>query len=229
MSVEYDSTEFVDTDFQNHKTLTGATSTGSGPLKPAIAPRAPSREEVDTRLTETQRQIAELQRAQEEVQRKRDALAEVRRRQTEFETGRPEMIAHLTRGLGLLEQAEFTARRDAEQMARTLADFKDALRKLQMIDAQTWSQDSFDIELTRALTTIENSRMEWNAARLKFPVLAGENGTGTPAAETRPPAPALTDLTLLQLCKLGLGLTLPLAIVGLAATALLAFIWLRGH
>ena len=233
MSVEYDTTEFVDTDFQTHKTLTaltGVTATGPAAHSASLTPRAPSREEVDARLTDTQRQIAELQRAQEEVQRKRDALAEVRRRQTEFETGRPEMIAHLTRGMGLLEKAEFTARRDAEQMARALADFQEALRKLQKIDAQTWSQESFDVELTRALTSIENARMEWNSARLKFPVLAGENGGAGEGAEVeKPAAPALTELSLLQLCKLGLGLTLPLAIVALLATGLLAVIWLRGH
>jgi chromosome segregation ATPase len=229
MSAEYDATEFVDTDFQTHKTLTGATATGTAALSASLKPRAPNREEVDARLTDTQRQIAELQRAQEEVQRKRDALAEVRRRQTEFEAGRPEMIAHLTRGLSLLEKAEFSARRDAEQMARTLADFQEALRKLQMIDPQTWSQESFDVELTRALTAIENARMEWNSARLKFSVLAGDTGSGTGAEAEKPPPPALTELSLLQLCKLGLGLTLPLAIVALLATALLAVIWLRGH
>jgi len=230
MSAEYDATEFVDTDFQAHKTLTGATATGPATTSAAnLSPRAPSREEVNARITDAQKQLADLQRAQEEVQRKRDALAEVRRRQTEFETGRPEMIAHLTRGLGLLEKAEFAARRDAEQMARTLADFREALRKLQMIDAQAWSQESFDLELTRALTAIENARMEWNSARLKFPVLAGDGGSVSGAGAEKPPAPALTELSLFQLCKLGLGLTLPLALVALLALGVLAAIWLRGH
>jgi hypothetical protein len=230
MSAEYDTTEFVDTDFQAHKTLGGAALTGTttaasgGPTH-----RAPSREDVEVRITDAHKQLAELQRAQEEVQRKRDALAEVRRRQTEFEAGRPEMIAHLTRGLGLLEKAEFTARRDAEQMARTLADFREALRKLQVIDAQSWSQESFDLELTRALTSIENARMEWNSARLKFPVLAGDSGSSPGATAEKPPPPSLTELGLLQLCKLGLGLTLPLAIVALLALGVLAAIWLRGH
>jgi hypothetical protein len=39
------------------------------------------------------------------------------------------MIHNLTRGLGLLEEAEFNTRRDAEQMVKTIGDFRDALEK----------------------------------------------------------------------------------------------------
>ena len=78
-------------------------------------------------------------------------------------------------GVGLLEEAEFAARREAEQMVKTLGDFRTALAKIQAIHDEAWTKENFQIELTRALTTIENARMEWNSARLKLPVLAGEN------------------------------------------------------
>ena len=97
------------------------------------------------------------------------------------------MVHSLTRGLGLLEEAEFNARRDAEQMVKTVADFRDALDKLQGIHDETWNKETFSVELTRALTTIENARMEWNAARLKFPILSGET-TANPETENVPTA-----------------------------------------
>src|SRR5258706_888000 len=130
MASNYDATEFVDTDFQAQKTpatspYAGATSSTT------ISPRAPTREEVDLKVTEAQQKLAELKRAQEELERERSALEELRRRQSEFQTGRQAMIHNLTRGLGLLEESEFTARRDAEQMAKTLADFRDALTKIE--------------------------------------------------------------------------------------------------
>ena len=71
-------------------------------------------------VSEKQIKLAELKRAQEELERERAGLEELRRRQMEFQTGRAEMLQHLTRGIGLLEAAELAARRETEQMARTL-------------------------------------------------------------------------------------------------------------
>src|SRR6266513_47147 len=128
MSSEYDATEFVDTDFQAQKATQTAASALAGSMK-----RAPTREEVDVKVTEAQQKLTELKRAQQELERERASLEELRRRQAEFQTGRQEMLQNLTRGVGLLEEAEFTARRDAEQMAKTLADFRDALSKVEVI------------------------------------------------------------------------------------------------
>ena len=130
MSKEYDATEFVDGDFQSRKSPFSATSAGAGQSQ-----RAPTREEVDSRVAEAQQKLAELKRAQEDLERQRSALEETRRRQIEFQTGRQEMIHNLTRGLGLLEEAEFSARRDTEQMAKALVDLRDALSKIEEQDA----------------------------------------------------------------------------------------------
>ena len=179
---------------------------------------APTREDVDRKVVEAQQKLVELKRAQEELERERAGLEELRRRQTEFQTGRQEIIQQLTRGLGLLEEAEFAARRDAEQMVKTLGDFRDALAKVQAIHDETWTKENFQIELTRALTAIENARMEWNSARLKLPVLAGESQPAA-TAEKNPvaAAPSLADLGFGQLCKIGFALTWPLLLVALGA------------
>src|SRR5208283_1138484 len=210
MASDYDATEFVDTDFQAQKSPYG-TPAPNDPL------RAPTRDEVDRKVVEAQQKLAELKRAQEDLERERAALEELRRRQTEFQTGRQEMIHHLTRGLGLLEEAEFNARRDAEQMVKTVADFRDALDKIQAIHDEIWTKDNFSIELTRALTTIENARMEWNSARLKFNVLAGETkeAAGPEAAEA-PAASPLANASFGELCRFGLAMTWPLVLVALA-------------
>src|ERR1035438_10434737 len=148
MAAEYDATEFVDTDFQAHQTP-GASLTD--PL------RAPTREEVDRKVVEAQRKLAELKRAQEDLERERATLEELRRRQLEFQTGRQEMVRNLTRGLGLLEDAEFNARRDAEQMVRTVTDFRDALQRIQAIHDEIWTKENFQIELTDRKSTRLNS------------------------------------------------------------------------
>jgi hypothetical protein len=222
MASDYDATEFVDTDFQAHKSPFGAPAPAGDPL------RAPTRDEVDRKVVEAQQKLAELKRAQEDLERERAALEELRRRQTEFQTGRQEMIHHLTRGLGLLEEAEFNARRDAEQMVKTVTDFRDALDKIQAIHDETWTKENFSIELTRSLTTIENARMEWNSARLKFPVLSGETGEEAgPEAAPTPAASPLADASFGELCRFGLAMTWPLVLVALAALFVLVAVLLR--
>ena len=219
MAGEYDSTEFIDTDFP--------TKTSQGPAFGSPL-RAPSREEVDRKVVEAQQKLVELKRAQEELERERSGLEELRRRQLEFQTGRQEMLQQLTRGLGLLEESEFEARRDAELMSRTASDFREAVAKIQTIHDEAWTKENFQIELTRALTTVENARMEWNAARLKLPLLAGETKGGE-AAELDGTAAAnatLAELDFRQLCKIGLALTWPL-LLGIGALGGLLVVLLR--
>ena len=217
MASEYDPSEFIDSDFQSARKAGVPVTSGSSAL--ATDPnRAPSREEVEAKVTDMQSKLAELRRAQQELERERSDLEETRRRQSEFTKGRQEMEQHLTRGITLLEEAEFAARRDAEQMAKALVDLRDALAKVQSVHEESWTKDNFNTELTRALTAVENARMEWNSARLKFPLLNGEVQQPTPEA-----APTgeftqniLRERSYAELCKMGLALTWPIALVGLA-------------
>jgi hypothetical protein len=220
MAAEYDSTEFVDTDFQTQKSRFAA---------PAADPlRAPTRDEVDRKVVEAQQKLAELKRAQDSLERERASLEELRRRQSEFQTGRQEMIHNLTRGLGLLEEAEFNQRHEAEQMVKTIADFRDALAKIEAVRDETWTKENFSTELTRALTAIENARMEWNTARLKLPALSPEALKKTEVESTPPPAASpFTGLCFGELCKIGLAMTWPLMLVALGALGIFIAILVR--
>src|SRR5438128_1285874 len=70
MASEFDETDFVDGDFHAaQKSPFVASSTGG-------AARPPTREELDSRVTETQQQLMELKRAQEGLERERAAPEE---------------------------------------------------------------------------------------------------------------------------------------------------------
>ncbi len=71
MASDYDATEFVDADFQAHKSPQDTASALAGALQ-----RAPTREEVDAKVSEAQQKLAELKHAQEELERERAALEE---------------------------------------------------------------------------------------------------------------------------------------------------------
>ena len=221
MASQFDESDFVDSDYQSAKT------SSPGPVASVMA-RPPTREELDTEVGKAHQKLAELKRIQDELERERAALEEARRRRIEFQTGREEMLQNLTRGIGLLEKAEFTARSDAEQMTKTLSGLREALTHVQAIREESWNQENWNLELTRALTSIENSRMEWNGARLKWPVLSGQlsqpldGATGPAAAKDR-----LAEKSFGQLCKMGLALTWPIALIGLVGLGFLALLLLR--
>jgi hypothetical protein len=222
MPAPHDASEFIDSDFQSAQQSAFAAPLPASPgAPPARSNRPPTTEELAAMVSEKQIKLAELKRAQEELERERAGLEELRRRQMEFQTGRAEMLQHLTRGIGLLEEAELTARRETEQMARTLGEFRQAVSKVQAINEQLWNQDNFSVELTRALTTLENARMEWNAARLKFPLLSGVPPVPPESAAPNGAPGLAATASLGQLCKIGFALTLPLVLVGLAILAVL--------
>lgn len=218
MATNFDPSEFVDDDFQSSRKSALNPFTQAPVPASAEGQRAPTREEVETRSTEMQQKLAELRQVQQELERERATLEELRRRQTEFSTGRQEMLQHLTRGVGLLEEAEFSLRRDAEQMAKSLAEFREHLAKIQAIQEASWTKDNLNVELTRALTMVENARMEWNSARLKFPILSGaaEPQGQKPEEEDHSVPHLLHAQSFSGLCRLGLALTWPLVLAALA-------------
>jgi len=209
----FDESDFVDRDFQAGQRVVSAPTAGR------VSDRPDTREELENRVSETHRRLQELKRAQEQLERERASLEEVRRRRAEYQMGREEMLQHLTRGVGLLAEAEFAARRDAEQLAKSLADLRDAEGKVHALNDQSWSEASYNEDLTRALTTLENARMEWNSAQLKWPILSESAKSDDEAKSVPDPAGGgpLASLSLLQLGKVGLGLTWPLVLMGLVA------------
>ena len=113
-------------------------------------------------------------------------------------------------------------------MAKTTADFQSALQKVQAIKEESWSKEQYAVELTRALTAVENARQEWNLARQKLPLLHEQKNTASPGRTplTGGPVP-FADLPLGQLCKIGFALTWPLLVV--ASAALVIFLMLLQH
>ncbi|MBI4657427.1 MAG: hypothetical protein HY735_01035 [Verrucomicrobia bacterium] len=226
MAPKFDESDFIDTDYQAAQTQTAVSLNPPAAASGALN-RLLTREELEAKVSETHQRLAELKRAQEHLERERTALEEARRRRVELQTGREEMIQHLARGIGLLEKAETDARTSAEQMAKTLAALREALAHVQGIHEESWAPENWNVELTRALTTIENSRMEWNQARLKWPLLEGENAAPNAQEKSATQGRWWEEMSFSQLCRLGFALTWPVALVGLLLLGGLLFLRFR--
>ncbi len=238
-----DDTDFVDRDYQATRAagmglasvgIAGASSGGAASAHAAGATphsnllhRAPTREELDSQLTTTQQQLAKLRETQEQLERARTAVEDLRRRRSEFQAGRDELRQHLSRGVGLLEKAEFESRRDAEQLSRSLSGLKEAHALIENLDEQKWTDADWEQQLSQALTTIENARMEWNGARLKWPILDGKCAARADSPASTGPVTEMTNLPFVKLCRLGLGLTWPLLVLGVSAVVVMILLWRR--
>lgn len=218
----YDDTEFVDRDFPTSPSPSGGASSRST----AAAGRAPTREELDAQVTANQQQLAKLHEAQEQLERARAELEEMRRRRADFQQGRTELRDQLTRGIGLLEKADFDARRESEQIVRSLEGLRAAASQIESLREESWTDTDWNQQLSRALTVIENARMELNAARLKWPILDSDVSSNPTHAGAAGPA-SLADLPLKTLLRLGFALTWPIAVVGIVAVAVFALVLLR--
>ncbi len=225
MGGDLDPSDFVDPDYDLQRRPAASPSVaaigvGTGGHRP------PTREELALQVTQAQKALTELRARQEELERERTQLEEARRRRLEYEQGREEMLERLTRGVGLLNEAEQSARREAEQLSRTLNDLRAALEKVAALNEESWTAENYSVELTQALTTIENARMEWNAAQLKWPMLSGAQGQ--PAAHEpgrHEPLPRLLDARAPgDIARLGLALTWPVAVAVLVVGILLAIV-----
>jgi hypothetical protein len=143
MSSDFNESDFVDSDFHASPKASQHLSSGLAAASTSGPNRPPTRDELNSQVSETQQKLAELKRIQEELDQKRVALEEERRRQVEFHTGRQEMVHHLTRGVGLLEEAEFAARRDGEQMSKPWRNCAAALGKIESIHEAIWTQENY--------------------------------------------------------------------------------------
>ena len=130
----------------------------------------------------------------------------------------------ITRSLGLLEEAQMDAQREAEQMARTMDDLRDALSKVETLEDVDTHDEQWKILLTRNLTTIENARMELNSARLKWSLLSSEQKSFSPPLITTAsgssngiPLPGSFG----ELCLWGLAFTWPILLIGTVIVAVL--------
>lgn len=169
-------------------------------------------EEVDTKLDVAREQLTALRRQQEELERQKSDLEELRRKQDEYSRGKAEMIDNITRSLATMEREQIQAQRLAELCDTTTDAFRDYLEQLQAINDADWSNDNVRTELSRALGVIENSRLEYNRARIKLDCLNPGAGQPELPVETKPEGINWSEMS--RYALLGAAASSPLILAG---------------
>src|SRR5438132_13254722 len=188
---------------------------------------AVSAEHLDSQVQKAQEQLVQLKRQQEQIEKQKPRLEELSRRQEELENGRAEITDKLTRALVMLEREAYSVQNRLEQIRLARESFAQHLELIEAIDPRSWNPSDLHKELSRALSTVDDSRTEY-----------GEQRSRLQAAGATPGEVALPDVapdayeshngrSFFQWLEIGIALTLPLILFGAIALAL--FFWMASR
>jgi hypothetical protein len=137
------------------------------------------------------------------------------------------MSDKLTRSLVVLEREAYDAQKKMEQLRATRESFGQHLELLEAIDPRSWNPAELNKELSRALSTVDDARTEYNQQRSRLNATTDAN-EAVPLPETASGLESGMEMTHTfgQWLKIGLAFTLPLIIFGLIA--LFIFYWMSG-
>src|SRR5437762_5909620 len=186
-----------------------------------------SAEHLDSQVQKAQDQLLQLKRQQEQIEKQKRELEELSRRQEELEHGRAEMTDKLTRALVVLEREAYNAQSRLEQIRLARESFAQHLELIEAIDPRNWNPSDLHKELSRALSTVDDARTEYNEHRSRLQAAGGGNGEQS-LPDTAPGAYENNEgRSFSEWLQIGLALTLPLILFGVIAIALL--VWMNGR
>ena len=137
------------------------------------------------------------------------------------------MSDKLTRALVVLEREAYSAQSRLEQIRAARESFSQHLELIEAIDPRNWDPSDLHKELSRALSTVDDARTEYNEHRSRLQAAGGGNGEQS-LPDTAPGAYETNEgRSFSEWLQIGLALTLPLILFGVIAIALL--VWMNGR
>jgi chromosome segregation ATPase len=183
-----------------------------------------SAEHLDSQVQKAQEQLLQLKRQQEQIEKQKRELEELSRRQDELEHGRTEMTDKLTRSLVVLEREAYNAQSRLEQIRAARESFGQHLELIEAIDPKSWNPSDLHKELSRALSTVDEARTEYNEQRSRLHAAGGNADDASLPDVAGDAYESNAGRSFFQWFQIGIALTLPLIIFGAIAFAL--FLWM---
>src|SRR5438093_2910304 len=191
-----------------------------------LTEEAPSAKHLDNQVQKAQEQLRQLKRQQEQIEKQKRELEELSRRQDELEQGRGEMTDKLTRALVVLEREAYNAQSRLEQVRVARESFAQHLELIESIDPRNWNPSDLHKELSRALSTVDDARTEYNEHRSRLQAAGADSEASLP--DTAPGVYENSDgRSFSEWLQIGLALSLPLIFFGAVAVAL--FVWIASR
>jgi hypothetical protein len=194
---------------------------------------AKHKQEMDEQVVTAMQELERLRARQENLEKEKRDLEEIRRKQEEYERGKREMVERFNQSLLTMEKDELQASRFSELMGATRKRFKALLSDIQGLNDEVWPEEQFRDELNKALSVIEEARVEYNKAMARIDTLGL---TGKIGGAEHPPVifeesrfGSETETTFAHWLKVGFAVSLPLIVVMMAITAFILILHFSGR
>ena len=127
-------------------------------------------EDLGEEVQKTNTELEKLKRQLEDIEKQKLRLEELKKRQDELEVGRSEMADKLTRSLVTVQREAEEAQKRLEQLNSIHNSFTQHLRYIEAINPKTWGAVDLPKELSKALSAVEDARVEYMKAQAKIAV-----------------------------------------------------------
>ena len=183
------------------------------------------RQHLTNQAAETVREIESLRQRQSQLEKEKSDIETLRGKQEEYERGKRDIMDRLAKSVVYLDKEQARATRAAELLAAVRARFKEVLAGLRGINESGWSEETFEVEMDRAIALVDDARGVFRKGMSK--VEAGSwHKTGTDEAGAGGVVefpPELRDGRVFGYwMKVGVAVSLPLIVVILALFAVWA-------
>jgi hypothetical protein len=133
----------------------------------------------------------------------------------------------LTRALVVLEREAYNAQSRLEQIRVARESFAQHLELVEAIDPRDWNPSDLHKELSRALSTVDDARTDYNEHRSRLQAAGG--GTGEASLPDTTPEGYQNNVgrSFSDWLQIGLALSLPLILFAVIAIAVL--VWMNSR
>ena len=191
-------TDFFDEDLQNRDRNRVPAETDGSETESRVIKRPVSdlnltrmgrqREDIDNQVAASSQELERLRIRQVEIEKERRDLEELRKKQEDYVTARRDLSERLTQSLVTMEKEQVRMQLVTEMLDTGRSRFKNMREEIGAIDEETWTDDRMRDELTKSLTLLEESRMEYNSTIAKLEATMSD-GTPPLVADGNPGSP----------------------------------------
>ncbi len=178
-------------------------------------------EDLGEEVQKTNTELEKLKRQLEDIEKQKIRLEELKRRQDELENGRADMLDKLTRSMVTVERETEEAQKRLEQLNSIHNSFIQHLRHVDSINPKLWGTAELPMELSKALSLVEDARADYMKAQAKISVDSPSESTPAAASGAYDSEYGYAEEHgFFYWLKSGFAFTLPLQILAIAGLVL---------
>ncbi len=116
------------------------------------------------KVAHAQSQLEQLQQRQQQIEGEKSALETLWKKQSDFQSGRAEIIHDFQQALEVIERNNLQAEQRMECYTRIRECFSHHLSIISSLRSEEWDREQLEVELDGASITIEEGRCEYDRA-----------------------------------------------------------------